>query len=239
MQRLQEDIPPQGLPLYQELKDAMEMTALRAAQVLNLYATVNAQSNSDANVHLNRARNALDRAQAIATEREQHYRVDADRIASWDYNPTAYHFGYLWSVRTLHYWWRDEGKTVDRPLNPGYLNIMDPVDLANGETDWVEAGINLSRLRHLLSLLSSDSSWFNSLMFEPQQEYQYPPNDLRSRPDWYYPLPWTLAQTATGTHTKRCRDTQKEEQVIDRAQILFQRIPSAITQQAFCIFRSA
>ncbi|MCP5017222.1 MAG: hypothetical protein GY938_18420 [Ketobacter sp.] len=189
MQTLQEDIPPQGLPLYQELKDAMEMTALRAAQVLNLYATVNAQSNADANVHLNLARNALDRAQAIATEREQHYRADADRIASWDYNPTAYHFGYLWSVRTLHYWWRDEGKTVDRPLNPGYLNIMDPVDLANGETDWVEAGINLSRLRHLLSLLSSDSSWFNSLMFEPQQEYQYPPNDLRSRPDWYYPLP--------------------------------------------------
>lgn len=193
MYSLEPRIPAEGALLYQELRAAMEMTVLRADQVLNLYAFAYHRKSADgadytqANQHLNLARAALDQAQLIANERERHYRVNADRIASWEYNPTAYHFGYLWSVRTLHYWWRDEGKAVDQPLNPGYLNIMDPVDLANGEGDWVERGINLTRLRRWLSLLSSDSSWLNSLLFEPEQAYQYPPEGLRSRPQWYEP----------------------------------------------------
>ena len=172
----------------------MEITALRAEQVLHLYATVHSQTaaygsdTTQANLHLNRARAALDRAADIVQQREHHYRVNPDRIASWQYNPTAYHFGYLWSVRTLHYWWRDEGKAVDRPLNPGYLNIMDPVDLANGEGQWVESGINLSQLRFWIALLSSPNSWFNILLFEPNPEYRYPQDNLRSRPEWYYPL---------------------------------------------------
>lgn len=194
MQALESRIPANGRKLYLELRDAMEITVLRAEQVLHLYATIHSQTTAFgtdktlANAHLNRARSALDRAGKIVQQREPHYRVNPDRIAQWQYNPTAYHFGYLWSVRTLHYWWRDEGKAVDRPLNPGYLNIMDPVDLANGEGQWVESGINLSRLRFWISLLSSPNSWFNILMFEPNPEHQYPQDDLRSRPEWYYPL---------------------------------------------------
>ena len=191
--QFESDVPPSGLSLFHELRDAMAITVLRANQVLNLYATVNVQTEAAggdlnrANAHLHQARQALDQALLLVTEREAHYRTDPERIAGWHYNPTAYHFGYLWSVRTLHYWWRDEGKAVDRPLNPGYLNIMDPVDLANGEGDWVEFGINLTRLRHWLSLLSSNQSWFNTLMFEPDSAYHYPQDDLRSRPDWYNP----------------------------------------------------
>ena len=194
LQALQQRIPANATKLYLEIKDAMEITALRAEQVLHLYATVHSQTaaygsdTTQANLHLNRARAALDRAADIVQQREHHYRVNPDRIASWQYNPTAYHFGYLWSVRTLHYWWRDEGKAVDRPLNPGYLNIMDPVDLANGEGQWVESGINLSQLRFWIALLSSPNSWFNILMFEPNPEYRYPQDNLRSRPEWYYPL---------------------------------------------------
>lgn len=179
MNALESAVPPTGKALFSELRDAMAMTVLRAEQVSNLYEYTHTQSHAA----LDQARAALDQAQVIALKREQHYRVDADRIASWEYNPTAYHFGYLWSVRTLHYWWRDEGKAVDRPRNPGYLNIMDPVDLANGEGQWIEAGVNLSRLRHWLSLLSSDQSWFNSLLFEPATEYQYPPVGLRDGPE--------------------------------------------------------
>lgn len=190
-EQLAAGIPANGRILYDELRDAMAITVLRAEQVQYLYATEHSRHQQDlpqANLYLNRARHALDRALAITAQRESHYRTDPERIASWHYNPTAYHFGYLWSVRTLHYWWRDEGMVVDRPRNPGYLNIMDPVDLANGEGDWVEFGVNLSQLRHWISLLSSDRSWFNSLLFEPNPEYHYPQYDLRSRPDWYYPL---------------------------------------------------
>ena len=55
-----------------------------------------------------------------------------DRIASWRDNPTAYRFEYLWTVRTLYYWWRDEAKATQQPVNPCFMNIVDPIDIAVG-----------------------------------------------------------------------------------------------------------
>ena len=82
---------------------------------------------------LKTARSALDAAAIIVHRREAGYRVPADRIAGWRANPTAYHFGYLWSVRSLYYWWRDEGKAIDAPVSPCYLNVINPADVGFGE----------------------------------------------------------------------------------------------------------
>ncbi len=178
--------------LCDEIFDSMEITVLRAEQVFHLYETVSNDNriilNSDkteASKHLQEARNALDRAQTIVDQREQHYRVNSDRIAGWDYNPTAYHFGYLWTVRSLHYWWRDEGKAVDRPISPGYMNIIDPVDIANGEGDWIESLVNLSSIRRLISGLWGEGDFLEELLNEPKSEPVYPQDNLRERPSWY------------------------------------------------------
>ena len=192
---LEASIPTYAAKIFNELRDSMEITALRAEQVLNLYETManvhpiilNADK-TKANVHLNQARQALDKASLIVAERELNYRSNADRIAGWEYNPTAYHFGYLWTVRSLHYWWRDEGKVVDRPVSPGYMNILDPVDIANGEGVWRESLINLSWLRNWLSSLLNEGNLVEEILYEPANEPLYPQDNLRDRPRWYQPI---------------------------------------------------
>src|SRR5205085_8868414 len=82
---------------------------------------------------LQAARDALDAALLVVKNREGAYRVPADRIAGWRTNPTCYAFTYLWSVRSLHFWWRDEVKAVDAPWSPFEMNIIDPIDVALGE----------------------------------------------------------------------------------------------------------
>ncbi|MCG8669687.1 MAG: hypothetical protein MI867_09780 [Pseudomonadales bacterium] len=188
-------IPSTGLPLFNEIKDSMEMTVLRAEQVFQLYETaasihpiiLNADK-TQANIHLNKARAALDRATEVVAQREQSYRADPERIAGWNYNPTAYHFNYLWSVRSLHYWWRDEGKIVDRPFSPGYLNIMDPIDIANGEGEWVEWVFNLSSLRDWVADATGQSGPLAEILYEPEEEPTYPQDNLRDRPYWFVPI---------------------------------------------------
>ena len=107
-------------------------------------------------------------------ESEQRYRVPADRIASWRNGPTAYEFGYLWSVRSLYYWWRDEGKAIDAPVMPCYLNVINPIDVAFGE------GVGTDAARLFGSLLSSDES--RGCLAEPSAEPLFPQNGLRLRP---------------------------------------------------------
>ncbi|MCC7112259.1 MAG: hypothetical protein IT382_23395, partial [Deltaproteobacteria bacterium] len=71
--------------------------------------------------------------------REPRYRVPADRIAQWRENPTAYEFTYLWTVRSLYFWWRDEHKAVDTPVSPCTYNIINPADVSLGEGGLVDA----------------------------------------------------------------------------------------------------
>ena len=133
---LREAVPASAHGLFDEFSDAAEITALRAEQVHGLYDYVDGFYDQDKTHRTKRlaiARAALDDALEIVKRREQHYRVEADRIAGWRNNPTAYEYGYLWTVRSLHYWWRDEGKAVEAPISPCYLNIINPVDVAMGE----------------------------------------------------------------------------------------------------------
>lgn len=192
---LESQVPASGLALYSEIRDAMEITALRAEQVYELYETLAHQNlvvlnadQSEANQHLNNARKALDRASTVVARREAHYRAAPERIAAWDYNPTAYNFGYLWTVHSLYFWWRDEGKAVDRPVSPGYLNFKDPVDIANGEGEWVEMLVNFSWLREQLAKLFPPGQPFEEMLYEPDAELLFPQEGLRERPFWYVPL---------------------------------------------------
>ena len=45
-------------------------------------------------------------------------------------------FGYLWSVHSLYYWWRDQGLaeqgSFESELSPCYLNRMDVTEIAVG-----------------------------------------------------------------------------------------------------------
>ena len=103
------------------------MTAWRAEQVHSLYSFADGRGDA----HLANARRVLDRA--LELTRAHAYHADAERIAGWGMNPTAYRFGYLWTARSLYYWFRDEAKADVRPLSPCYLNIMDFLEIGFGE----------------------------------------------------------------------------------------------------------
>jgi hypothetical protein len=174
---LRAKVPANARDLIDDLADAMQMTALRAKQVHGLYDYVDGYWDTARTARLPRlaaARSALDAAKLVVDQREKHYRVPAERIAGWRSNPTAYEYGYLWSVRSLYYWWRDEGKAVDAPIFPCYLNVVNPVDVAFGE------GIGADAARLFGSLLSSDQS--RGCLAEPASEPKFPQDGLRTRP---------------------------------------------------------
>lgn len=174
---LRPQIPAHAKPLFDDLADAAAMTALRATQVHGLYQYVDGYYDTPMaarRVHLDKARGALDQTDAIVARREAAYRVPSDRIAAWRPNPTAYAFTYLWTVRSRYFFWRDEGKAVDAPLFPCYLNIINPVDIAFGE-GW---GANLARVAG--DFLSSGDR--RGCLAEPSSEPTFPQENLRSRP---------------------------------------------------------
>jgi hypothetical protein len=174
--------------LARELSDAGRITALRAIQVHGLYdyvdlyfASLNPFSSAADRERAERlrvARSALDQAARIVAERERHYRVPVARIASWGNNPTAYEFGYLWTVHSLFFWWRDEGKAVDAPLSPCYQNIINPADVAAGEGSLVD-GLRL--VRKVFDGVPGLGS-ITDCVAEARHEPTFPQDGLRSRP---------------------------------------------------------
>ena len=173
--------------LADELGDSARITALRAKQVHGLYDYVDgywASYNpfSDAGQvrkeRLKTARAALDEAAKIVTEREKHYRVPLARIGGWGNGPTTYEFGYLWTVHSLFYWWRDEGKAVDAPLSPCYQNTINPADVALGEGSLVDTLRVVRQVFHDNGGLGSIAA----CLADPGAEPRFPQDGLRSRP---------------------------------------------------------
>ncbi|MBX3227029.1 MAG: hypothetical protein KIT84_41280 [Labilithrix sp.] len=173
--------------LADEMIDAARITALRAKQVHGLYDYVDkywdmmvpfSSAGAWRKERLKQARLALDEAQPIVTRREARYRVPAARIASWGNNPTAYEYGYLWTVHSLLYWWRDEGKAVDAPATPCYLNIVNPADVALGEGGVVDALRVVRKVFEANDILGG----ITPCLAEPATEPTFPQDNLRSRP---------------------------------------------------------
>ncbi len=168
-------VPPSAKDLIDEFVDSARMTALRAHQVHGLYDYVDdfydIFNQSKRKVRLAEAKSALDQAAIIVKAREKRYRVPVSRIAAWGPNPTAYNYGYLWTVHSLHYFWRDEKKAVDAPLSPCIMNIINPADVAVGE------GTGTDALRIIGSVLSGTEN--RGCLAEPESEPTYPPAGLR------------------------------------------------------------
>uniref|UniRef100_A0A7S3PI71 Uncharacterized protein n=2 Tax=Aplanochytrium stocchinoi TaxID=215587 RepID=A0A7S3PI71_9STRA len=94
----------EALFLFDEIVDALNVTYLRTMQVRSLYEFVGRGTKTrlwDARVALDKARSCIDR-------RQKKYQVPFAWVASWSKNPTVYQYRYLWTVKSMYYWWRDE-----------------------------------------------------------------------------------------------------------------------------------
>ena len=143
MRALESQIPTHVLPYYDELMDSLEINALRATQIHGLYDYVDGYWDTPQDERMERmntARTALDDGLVLVAERESHYRLDPERVASWTPNPTAYDYRFMWTTRTLFYWWRDEGKAFEAPVSPCYMNHINPFEVAFGEGIYVQLG---------------------------------------------------------------------------------------------------
>lgn len=141
---------PTAVALQQELVDAYNATAIRAAQLVELYAAAATESFDNA-TRASRLASALQltrQGAEVAARRAVAYRVDRRRIASWREGPTAYAYGYLWTSATGYYLWRDfaeAARTVFPPAkgqvlqreSPCFMNIISPADVGFGDT-WLE-----------------------------------------------------------------------------------------------------
>jgi hypothetical protein len=120
-----------------EFADGSLMNTLRAQQVHALYdATATFQLGQDDSVKaqkIARARHAVDLAVGVVARREKSYRAKNDRIAQWGPNPSVYNYGYLWTVHSLFWWYRDEGNVTQEPSNACYMNIVNPANTVFAE----------------------------------------------------------------------------------------------------------
>lgn len=172
--------------LYNDIADAMQMTALRATQVSELYLYVSTYVRA----HLTNAGAAITAAQLVVERRQQAYRVPLRRVAGWRPNPTAYNFvifffertkryflkrvqGYLWSVKSLDYWWRDYGIAHDKNLleaaSPCYRNIVNPIDVGLGEG----LALNATKLAYELFSKFKWANFFADCLVAPPVEPHY------------------------------------------------------------------
>jgi hypothetical protein len=125
-----------ALRLLEEIMDCMQLLAMRASHVRMLYDSMDSTTAAEKAQLQRQSRSVIWSAAEIVSRREKSYRVPWQRIASWRENPTVYRYGYLWSVHTLYYWWRDqglaEGGSLQSEHSPCYLNRIDASEVAVG-----------------------------------------------------------------------------------------------------------
>lgn len=173
---LESRIPNKMLPFFKDFINGAKITYLRAKQIHGLYDYVDGYWDDPFKLddefqswrmsRLNSARSALDEAKEVVADQENYYKVPKDRVISWSSGPTSYKFKYLWTVHSLYYWWRDEGKAVDSPSSPCYMNIIDPVDTSGNSS---------------ISILKTLGIYEDCVVI-PSKEPIYPQDNLRDRP---------------------------------------------------------
>ena len=114
--------------IAQELTDALEITSMRAKhRSLTLRALISSRMGNQTGQKREStlAAAAVVRGQAmnIVTRREQGYRYPVDLIARERKDSTAYHFGYLYPVKDLHFWEREEEQVKKQRFDAFFMNI--------------------------------------------------------------------------------------------------------------------
>ena len=139
LQSITPSVNEDALFLFSELVDSMNITALRSLEVYSLYQYVWGHYHETPqwrNQEIANANNAITQAQEVVSRREAQYRVPVDRIAGWRENPTCYHYGYLWPVHSLYYFWRDYSQATTVTLEtafPCFMNVINPADVGFGD----------------------------------------------------------------------------------------------------------
>lgn len=148
--------------------------------LLSLSSPAPHSTNDHRLLYQKKARGVIQRAAAVVGRREQRYRVPVSRVAAWRENPTVYRYGYLWSVHSLYYWWREQGRAEERSLqsekSPCYLNRMDTSEVVVGWGRWT-----LETLRRLINKYSPFTSGFPLELVNciaPQEKEYLFPRDL-------------------------------------------------------------
>lgn len=76
-------------------------SCINLLQIRSLYEYAGTRDNR----HLILAQHALDGAKECIQRRELDYRVPFSWVASWSDNPTVYRYRYLWTVKSMYYWY--------------------------------------------------------------------------------------------------------------------------------------
>ena len=163
-----------SLAILREVRDAVKLLSLRARQVNALYRSQTMSITSvPKDALLSRGREAINLAAEVVSRRELAYQVPWQRIASWRENPTVYRYGYLWSVHSLYYWWRDQGLAEKPGPRPCFLNRMDASEVAVG---WGKYSLELARniLDRYLPFSSTFAVNFMNCFVPPPREYKFP-----------------------------------------------------------------
>jgi len=135
---LRSSLYPESFPFFDEMVDTLNMTALRAREVYDLYEYVwgaRHKSPSWREEKIQDANLVISQAVEVIRRRESQYRVPVERIAGWRSNPTAYHYGYLWTVHSAYYFWRDYSQATNSSIttkSPCFMNVITPIDIAFG-----------------------------------------------------------------------------------------------------------
>jgi hypothetical protein len=104
----------------------------REGEYESISGMTSAELRARANEQIQRAEEALRSAEVEVKEQEARY--PNDRIKTWDpaTNSTVYPHGYLWTVHSLYFFWRDQSVVQNRIRFPTYLNIRNPIDTVYG-----------------------------------------------------------------------------------------------------------
>eukprot|EP01035_Chromulina_nebulosa_P017511 gene17511-23072_t len=166
----------------EEIDDSVRLLSMRTKHVFMLYKSLdNDHLLEKANLQ-RQSRSIIIEASNIITRRESNYRVPWQRIASWRENPTVYRYGYLWSVHSLYYWWREQGLaekgSIQSEFSPCYLNRMDASEVAIG---WGKYSLEFVRLfiNWIQPFFSRYPLDIVNCFAPPSKEYEFP-RDLYS-----------------------------------------------------------
>lgn len=169
MRSLVSAAPAELRPYANEFWYTFNITTQRTSQVFHLYEYIAASNATEWKL----AEVALAKATEIMNSYQ--FRLPVDRVASWNpKNPTAYDFMYLWTAKSLFYFWRDRAKVLlSSPidLSPCLFNIINPVDVAIGQQSLQEL---LQKIRDLAQKKGWPQEFIADCLAAPKSEPKFP-----------------------------------------------------------------